>query len=265
MKSKKDLIEVILLGVIATVLIIGLFLTANHYKKTENDNKSQNNTTESKENFESNEKEGEENLESEDPITETPIPSQNPEKDKTPSKSPISTPKQTPNNNPQPKETEEDVVAYFNSLERSVAMYSDETNPTLREKAKSAFTTTVDFLFYDKQIKGHTFKELTSTAKLKVIQAALKIDNKIDTYFPNYKNTIKEKMQDLKGKAALLYLETTSKLCESVGESACNEAREDFKTMKESFGFTWDIIKNAASSSYRSLKTILSEWYQSIK
>jgi len=120
-------------------------------------------------------------------------------------------------------------------------------------------------LFYDTTIKGYTFDELTNEAKIKVLTLALKIDNKIDKYFPDYKEIIKEKASSFKEKVALTYLEVTAKLCENVGSESCNLARENFKDMKESFGFTWDGIKKVASTSASKLATLLKEWYQSIK
>lgn len=264
MKNKKDLIEIILLGTIAILLFVGLIFIAIHFKKSENleDFRKQEQTNVEKE-VENNSFPKEEQS-SPEPTETNP---QEPEKTTIPKSTinPTSKPSPTPIPTQEPVKNEENVLSYFETLSTSVATYQDENDPSFREKAKNAFTTVVDFLFYDSTIHGYTFKELTTTAKLKVIKIALKIDNKIDSYFPNYKTTIKSKMQDIKGKAALLYLETTSKLCETVGESACNEARVDFKNMKESFGLTWDIIKSAASSSYKSLKTILNEWYQSIK
>ena len=188
--------------------------------------------------------------------TKTPIPTKTPESTNVPTSSPNSTP------SIESTYSEAEVVSYFTSLEAS-AFPSDDVS--FKDKAKNAFTTIVDFLFYGTEIKGYTFSELTSSAKLKIIKIALSIDNKIDEFFPDYKNTIKEKMTNLKGKAALLYLETTSKLCESVGDSACLEARRDFKNMKESFGFTWELIKSGTSKGYNYIKEILDEWYKSIR
>ena len=94
------------------------------------------------------------------------------------------------------------------------------------------FVTVVDFLFYDKEIGGYTFNQLTNSAKLQVIKIALSIDHKIDEYFPNYKDSIKKGYESVKEKLAELYLKTTSSLCETVGEDTCNQAKEDFETMK---------------------------------
>ena len=45
---------------------------------------------------------------------------------------------------------------------------------------KSGFVKVVDFLFYDEPIKGKKFSDLKESAKLKIIKAALYLDNKID-------------------------------------------------------------------------------------
>lgn len=162
-------------------------------------------------------------------------------------------------------EGENAVVSYLTNLNSKLDTYNNENDKNLREKAKDIFVTTVDFLFYDGVIKGYTFDELSLATKLKVLKIIASIDNKIDKYFPNYKDTIKEKATNFKGKIAVLYLETTNKFCEKVGEDSCNVAREDFNNMKNSFGYTWGILKETLSASKDKLSLVLSEWYKSIK
>ena len=157
---------------------------------------------------------------------------------------------------------EEVVISYFEELEDTVSnSQHKEITENIKTTLKNVFTTTVDFLFYDEPIKGYTFKELTTEAKLKICKIALSIDNKIDTYFPNYKDTIKSGVTSLKAKVISLYLELTSKLCEKVGDNTCEQARADFKNMKDVLKIDWNLIKEFASTS----KGALSEWYQSIK
>lgn len=151
--------------------------------------------------------------------------------------------------------SEEDVINYFQSEENQYgSSYNNQDNATLREKAKNGFITIVDFIFYGKEIKGYTFEGLTNTAKLKIIQIALTIDHKIEEYFPNYKTIIKDKYNDIKGKLAVKYLELTASLCDSVGEDTCNQFKEDFSNMKESFGFTWSLLKELATSGKNKVK-----------
>lgn len=155
----------------------------------------------------------------------------------------------------------DDVISYFQSEADSLSVYQE--NESFALKAKNAFTNIVDFIFYDKEIKGYTFNELTNSAKLKVIKIALTIDSKIDKYFPNYKETIKDKYDNLKGKLASLYLEITLSLCETVGSNTCNQAKEDFNNMKESFGFTWELIKELATNGSNKVKNFYESWRNS--
>jgi len=150
--------------------------------------------------------------------------------------------------------SEDELIAYFQNESNQMDTYNDQDNATFREKAKTTFINIIDFIFYDKEIKGYTFDELTNSAKLKVIKIALTIDNKIEKYFPNYKTIIKDKYSDIKGKLAVKYLEFTSSLCEQVGEDTCNQAKQDFNSMKESFGFTWSLIKELATNGKETIK-----------
>lgn len=192
------------------------------------------------------------NTEEKEEITPNPTPSVKPV--------PITTPTPAPS---LPKEetinTEEGLISYLEKQENELTN-ADENDSTLREKAKNIFVSIIDFIFYDKEIKGYKFKDLTTTAKLKVIKIALAIDNKIDSYFPNYKDKIKDKYTSIKGKLAVKYLEFSSYLCEKVGEDTCNQAKEDFNSMKSSFGFTWDLIKELASSGSSKIKELYEAW-----
>ena len=140
---------------------------------------------------------------------------------------------------------------------------STSEDVSFRERAKNTFTTIVDFIFYDKEVNGYTFQGLTNSAKLKVISLALKIDNSIDRHFPNYKDVIKDKYASFKGKIAVKYLEITESLCESVGSDTCNQAKEGFDTMKNSFGFTWNLLKELASSGKEKISNFYLNWKNS--
>lgn len=169
---------------------------------------------------------------------------------------PVATP--TPpieNQNPvTPTYTENDVIEYFETASNNLDQQNDQNNSSFVDKAKNAFTTVVDFIFYDKEINGYTFSELTTSAKMKVIEIALKIDSKINEYFPNYKDSIKAGYENIKGKLAYAYLEITSSLCEAVGTDTCEQAKEDFNNMKKSFSFTFDLIKELAKSGASKVK-----------
>lgn len=147
------------------------------------------------------------------------------------------------------------VLSYFSETE------SELKNASLREKAKEKFITIVDFLFYGGEINGYTFSEISTKTKLKVLQIALSIDAKIDSYFPGYKETITSTTSrvytNIKEIVVKKYLELTTKICTNDPET-CESAKQGFQEMKKSFSITWDLIKDLASSGVSNLK----EWYE---
>lgn len=144
-------------------------------------------------------------------------------------------------------------VAYF-LAESKVIETANEQDEGLKERAKKTFINIVDFIFYDKPINGYRFSELTSEAKLKIIEIALNIDSKIDTKFPNYKDKIKENFNNAKGKLGVKYLEVSAKICDSMGEYKCNLAKESFNNLKKSFSFTVELVKELTKSGSQKVK-----------
>ena len=152
------------------------------------------------------------------------------------------------------KTADEEVLTYINTLQ-------SDTEKGFTDQLKSGFITIVDFLFYDGSIAGHTFDELTTKAKLEVLKAALWVDDKIDSVFPGYKETISngatKVYTSIKNKIVSTYLDITSSICEA-NSSLCEQAKEDFQSLKDSFGLTWDFLKNLASSGLDKLQN----WYE---
>ncbi len=60
----------------------------------------------------------------------------------------------------------------------------------LKIKLKNILLILLILFFYDKEIKGYTFSELSDNTKIKVIALALKIDSKIEEYIPGYKKKV---------------------------------------------------------------------------
>ena len=157
----------------------------------------------------------------------------------------------------QEEKSEAKLSSMFNDQEKLFTNNND--NESMSNKLKDSFTSIVDFIFYDKEIKGYKFKELTNSAKLKVVSTALTIDNKIDSYFPNYKDKIKDKYTSIKGKLALKYLEVTTNFCNKDPDT-CNQAKIDFNNMKESFGLTFDLLKELAKNGTSKVKDLYESW-----
>ena len=137
------------------------------------------------------------------------------------------------------KETtkEEEVVSYVSNVEARIEnMNVDSTDTTMKEKLENTFITLTDFIFYDGTIKGMTFDELTDTAKQEILDLYEKIDSKIESYFPNYKENItssaKKGYETAVTKAKELKEEIIEKYKETVGEDAYNNVVSNIESDK---------------------------------
>lgn len=157
--------------------------------------------------------------------------------------------------NKQNKNAEVDVINFFEETNKNFE------SENLKEEAKTNFITIVDFLFYNGTIKGYTFNDLSSKAKLQVLKIALSIDKKIENYFPGYKETISSATgkiyTGIKNKIIESYLTITTKIC-TYDKSLCDSAKNDFQQLKESFSITWSFVKDLLKENTDKLKN----WYE---
>lgn len=140
-----------------------------------------------------------------------------------------------------------------NVLETTSAMLKDKNRNVIKEN----FIKIVDFIFYDRDINGYYFKDLTNSAKLKVIYYATMLDNLIDKEFPSYKENLSEKYNNTKAKLVKLYLEKSSEYCKD-NENVCKQAKSDFTVLKKSLNINFDFIKGLCQDGTQKLK----EWYE---
>lgn len=138
-------------------------------------------------------------------------------------------------------------------LETTSEMLKDKNRNVIKEN----FIKIVDFIFYDSDINGYYFKDLTNGAKLKVIYYATMLDNLIDKKFPSYKENLSEIYNNTKAKLVKLYLEKSSEYCKD-NENVCKQAKSDFTVLKKSLNITFDFIKGLCQDGTQKLK----EWYE---
>lgn len=154
------------------------------------------------------------------------------------------------------KVSENEVISYAKNTYNDVQ--SEGSN---LDKAKDCFITLVDFIFYDGEIKGKKFNELTSSAKAKIVYYALLMDVKIDSKWPNYKENIQDKYNDVKEKLIAKYMDLTTSICNSNAKE-CELAKNDFRLLKESVNLTWNTLKRAFTYAFNKGKNSLAEWYE---
>lgn len=153
--------------------------------------------------------------------------------------------------------SEDDVVSYFENIGNEV-----DNSSSFKEKFKKYFVDIVDFIFYDKEIKGYTFSELGNMAKIKIISIALKMDNKIEEYVPGYKESISSTSSkvynNVKEKLVTIYLDISTDICSSDNEKECEKVKEIFVEVKDVCKISWDFIKSLVSNGVSKLR----EWYE---
>jgi len=131
----------------------------------------------------------------------------------------------------------------------------------IKAKAKEYFITLVDFIFYDGDINGIKFNDLTSSAKAKVIYYTLLIDSKIDEKIPGYKDKLEAKYEDIKAKLVAKYLDFVSTIC-AENQDNCETVKKDFDKLKNVLSITWDFLKSVFKYCYDHSVPKIVEWYE---
>ncbi len=161
-------------------------------------------------------------------------------------------------------------IQTFNNLNDEIDnILKNENVENAKDKAKGTFITIVDFIFYDSEINGVTFDELTDSGKQKVLEIANKIDTKIENKFPNYKDTISDTAKEAFNKASELIKKGSYNLSEfskeKLGEDNYNaiiNAKDEFIDYTKQ---AIDIIGDVGSSVFESGKEYIKNWYENLK
>lgn len=172
--------------------------------------------------------------------------------------------------------TEEELVTYIDSVDYQVEVItSKKENLTVEEQKtlENTFITLTDFIFYGGTIKGKTFDELTTEAKQKVLNLYEKIDGKIESKVPGYKEKIsetatktyenvKEKVEDLKETIKNKYIEDYGQDKYEQVEESYNEAKGN---ITEAAKGTYNVIIDVTTEFYEETKNKAENWYRNYK
>lgn len=158
----------------------------------------------------------------------------------------------------------------INSLNDTLStVRSSEVTSSFKDSAKATFISIVDFLFYDGEINGVTFDELSDSGKKKVLEIASSIDSAIENKFPGYKETISDKASNAFNKASEIIKKGANdlndfareKLGEDNYQSIIDAKDELIVYTKNAINFIGDV----SSSLWNSAKDKLNNWYQNFK
>ncbi len=152
---------------------------------------------------------------------------------------------------------DEEIISYLDNLNNGLDNFNESNSTSIKE----GFVDMIDFIFYGKELKGVTFKELSDGVKIKILKKSYIIDSKVDGKIPGYKEEISRTgsriYSDVKTRILISYLDLTNKVCSSEND-VCNSAREGLRELKSNFSLTWDTIKSLAGLGTSKLKS----WYE---
>ena len=170
-----------------------------------------------------------------------------------------STPSSTASSNLEQENQEETLDTeefdYFDQAKKEIKeLIESEQVEQAKEKGKEYFITGVDFIFYDKEMNGVTFDDLTEEGKKVTLENLETIDGWIMEIAPDYKDKISEKYQVVKDFVSTTYYDVLESIKESLGEENYSAIREKKNEIKDSITSTKD----------KALEKV-SEWYQNFK
>lgn len=170
-----------------------------------------------------------------------------------------STPSSTAPSNLEPENQEETLDTeefdYFDQAKKEIKeLIESEQVEQAKEKGKEYFITGVDFIFYDKEMNGVTFDDLTEEGKKVTLENLETIDGWIMEIAPDYKDKIGEKYQVVKDFVSTTYYDVLESIKESLDEENYSAIQEKKNEIKDSITSTKD----------KALEKV-SEWYQNFK
>lgn len=170
-----------------------------------------------------------------------------------------STPSSTASSNLEQENQEETLDTeefdYFDQAKKEIKeLIESEQVEQAKEKGKEYFITGVDFIFYDKEMNGVTFDDLTEEGKKVTLENLETIDGWIMEIAPDYKDKIGEKYQVVKDFVSTTYYDVLESIKESLGEENYSAIQEKKNEIKDSITSTKD----------KALEKV-SEWYQNFK
>lgn len=170
-----------------------------------------------------------------------------------------STPSSTASSNLEQENQEETLDTeefdYFDQAKKEIKeLIESEQVEQAKEKGKEYFITGVDFIFFDKEMNGVTFDDLTEEGKKVTLENLETIDGWIMEIAPDYKDKISEKYQVVKDFVSTTYYDVLESIKESLGEENYSAIREKKNEIKESITNPKDKVLEKVSDWYQNFK-----------
>lgn len=150
------------------------------------------------------------------------------------------------------KKSKDDIVKeFFNEQKKELNEYVDKDNiDKIKSKGKDIFTTFVDFIFYDGEIKGVKYDELSEGVKEQLYEDFCNIDEFICKYSPDYKENLSEKYHKVKDFISPYYYSAKEKIKEALGDDNLERLESIKENGKEVISDLWDKGKEKVKDKY---------------
>lgn len=167
-------------------------------------------------------------------------------------------------------ESDKIVISTFDNIEKDVDRLTESNvNENTKNKLKGTFITVVDFIFYDGEIKGIKFNDLTEGAKQKVLESAKRIDDKIETKIPGYKENISNKTKNAYNKAGEIIKKGADNIKDFSKEKLGEENYNSIIDAKDELVYytknAFDIVGDITNGIWQKGKSKIKSWYENFR
>lgn len=143
---------------------------------------------------------------------------------------------------------------FFSDAKKELTEYIEsEDFQKLKEKGKYYVTTGIDFIFFDKEINGITFNQMSTEFKIRAMNDVAALDSAVEAYFPGYKESFSSKYQIAAEFVSSKYLDIVDAIKEYLGEENWNALGD----MKDQI---WGDITNTKDQAIEDIKELYKSW-----
>lgn len=165
---------------------------------------------------------------------------------------------------------DKEVISYFDNIEKNVDNeLHEEKSEAVKDKLKGMFITIVDFLFYDSEINGIRFDDLTEGAKQNILETISSIDNKIMKKYPTYKEDISTTTSKAYNKASELIKQGANNVKDFSKENLGEENYNSIINAKDELVYytknAVNIVGEFAGSIWETGKSKIKTWYENFR
>lgn len=168
--------------------------------------------------------------------------------------------------------SEEDnvIIGEFISIKNKIVDFlNSEDVEFVKNQVKGVFISIVDFLFYDGEINGIKFDDLTEVGKKKVLELVIDIDSCIVNKFPTYKEDIADITKTAYNKASELIKKGADNIKEfskeKLGEENYNTIMDEKDDLVKYTSDALEIVGNFSSKVWNSAKEKIKNWYEGFR